>query len=91
MLKALDAVGQLREHPPKLLGCLLTHWDEDQHSTQTYVRLEVEFDQQRSRIFANYIRFDPTVEKLYGPTQHHARDDYRLVSQEVLDYVNRDG
>lgn len=91
MMKALDAVGQLRARPPKLLGGLLTHWDEDQLSTQTYPRLEEVFDQYRSRIFANFIRFDPTVEKLHGPTQHHARDDYRLVSQEVLDYVDRDG
>jgi len=91
MLKTLDTVSQLRDRPPRLLGCLLTHWDEDEHSKETYVRLEVEFDQHRSRIFANYIRFDPTVEKLHGATQHHARDDYRLVSQEVLDYVDRDG
>jgi chromosome partitioning protein len=91
MFNALDAVGQLRSRSPKVLGCLLTHWEDDQDSTQTYVKIEEQFDLRRSRIFANYIRFDPTIEKPHGPTQHHARDDYRLVSQEVLEYVDRDG
>ena len=91
MLRTLDTVGQLRDHPPKLLGCLLTHWEEDQHSTQTYVQLEVEFDQHRSRILASYIPFDRTVEKLHGPTQHRAENAYQQVSQEVLEYVHRDG
>jgi cellulose biosynthesis protein BcsQ len=89
MLKTMDSMGDLRGTPPNLVGCLLTHWQEDQHSTETYPQLETLFDSRRSRILANYIPFDPTVEKLHGPTQHRARDAYDLVTQEVLDYVQR--
>lgn len=83
----LDTMSHLKGTPPNLLGCLLTHWDEDQHSTETYPRLEELFDNRHSRILANYIPFDVTVEKMHGQTQHRASDAYERVTQEVLEYA----
>ncbi len=89
MVMTMDTMGELRGTPPKLLGCLLTHWDDDQHSTETFPDLEALFDNHHSRILANYIPFDVTIEKMHGPTRNRARDAYERVTQEVLDYVQR--
>lgn len=89
LLKTMDAMGELRGTPPKLLGCLLTHWQEDQQSTETYPYLETLFDARHSRILANYIPFTVTTERVHGPGHQHASNAYESVAQEVLDYVQR--
>jgi hypothetical protein len=82
-------MGELAGNRPELLGCLITHWNDDQQSTDTYTRLEELFDNRQSRIFANEIPFDVTVEKTHGQTHHRASDAYDRVVQEVLSHVER--
>lgn len=87
MLRTMDTMGNLTGAKPELLGCLITHWGEDQHSINTYTRLEEQFDNRHSRILANYIPFDVTVEKTHGQTHHRASNAYERVVEEVLSYV----
>ncbi len=87
VLKTIDTLGQLRGTPPRLLGCLLTHWGDDQHSTETYPRLDEIFANAHSRILATPIPFDVTIEKTHGPTAHRASNAYAQVTKEVLEYV----
>lgn len=87
MVDTLDTMNALKHTPAKLLGCLLTHWQEDEHSIETFPYLEDLFGQRRSRIMANYIPFDVTVEKTHGATHHRARDAYAAATEEVLNYV----
>jgi cellulose biosynthesis protein BcsQ len=89
MVKTMDTMNALKSTPTKLLGCLLTHWQDDEHSTQTYPDLEVLFSERRSRILAKHIPFDVTIEKLHGATRHRATDAYVAATQEVLDHVQR--
>jgi cellulose biosynthesis protein BcsQ len=89
MVDTLDTMNALKRAPAKLLGCLLTHWQDDEHSTQTYPYLEDLFGGRRSRIMANYIPFDVTIEKTHGATQHRAHNAYAAATQEVLNYVQR--
>jgi chromosome partitioning protein len=91
MVNTLDTVNALKHTPTKLIGCLLTHWDEDAHSTETYPFLETLFSQRRSRILASYIPFDVTVEKTHGATHHRARDAYAAATREVLEHVQQRG
>ncbi|HEV2236888.1 MAG TPA: ParA family protein, partial [Ktedonobacterales bacterium] len=91
MVNTLDTMNALKHTPTKLLGCLLTHWQEDEHSTETYPDLEALFSQRRSRILASYIPFDVTVEKTHGATHHRARKAYAEVAREVLGYVQQRG
>jgi chromosome partitioning protein len=87
MVDTLDTMNALKHTPAKLLGCLLTHWQEDEHSTETYPDLEALFSGRRSRILASYIPFDVTVEKTHGATQNRARNAYVAAAREVLDHV----
>lgn len=87
MVDTLDTMNALKREPATLLGCLLTHWQDDEHSTQTFPDLEDLFGRRRSRILANHIPFDVTVEKTHGATHHKARDAYAAATQEVLNYV----
>lgn len=87
MVNTLDTMNALKRAPTALLGCLLTHWQEDEHSTQTFPYLEVLFSRRRSRIMASYIPFDVTIEKTQGATRNRARDAYIDATKEVLDYV----
>jgi chromosome partitioning protein len=89
MVDTLDTMNALKHVPAVLLGCLLTHWQEDEHSTQTFPDLEDLFGRRRSRILASYIPFDVTIEKTHGATQNRARNEYVVATQEVLNYVQR--
>lgn len=91
MVDTLDTMNALKHTPTMLLGCLLTHWQVDEDSTRSYPDLEDLFTTRRSRILANYIPFDVTVEKTHGATQHRARDAYANATREVLEYVQRHG
>jgi cellulose biosynthesis protein BcsQ len=91
MVNTLDTMNALKHTQTKLLGCLLTHWQEDEHSTETYPFLETLFSQRRSRILASYIPFDVTVEKTHGATHHRARDAYAAATREVIEHVQQHG
>ncbi len=87
MLRTMDTMGDLMGTPSQLLGCLVTHWAEDQHSRDTYTRLQEIFNNRRSRIMQTSIPYDVTIEKSEGRTQHRASDAYEAVVKEVLEYV----
>lgn len=88
MLNTMDTMGELMGTSPQLLGCLVTHWGEDESSRDTYSRLQEQFDNRRSRILATKIPFDVTIEKNYGQTQHRASQAYEEALEEVLTYVD---
>lgn len=87
MLRTLDTMGELTGNRAQLLGCLITHWGEDQQSVDTYTRLEELFENRHSHILANYIPFDVTIEKTHGQTHHRAIHAYERVVEEVLSHV----
>lgn len=89
MMRTMITMGELTGKPPHLIGGLITHWSEDQNSTDTYVRLEELFNSCHSRIMAQEIPFDVTVEKRHGQTHHRASNAYEQVVEEVLNYVER--
>ena len=89
MLHTMDTMGDLMGTSPHLLGCLVTHWAEDQHSKDTYTRLQEIFDTRKSHILETEIPYDVTIEKTQGPTQHRASQAYEAVVDEVLQNVER--
>jgi chromosome partitioning protein len=89
MMRTLETMGQLAGAPAQLIGCLITHWGDDQTSRDAYVKLEDLFTNRRSHIMANEIPFDVTIEKSRGPSHHRASEAYEKVVEEVLTYVQR--
>jgi hypothetical protein len=90
MFGILETMGSFMGAQPRLIGCLVTHWEEDANASDSMVRLTEIFNNRKSQIFKTKIPMDATIEKSTGPTRHRAVLAYQEALMEVLSYVDSD-
>lgn len=88
MFGILDTMGALMGDSPKLIGCLVTHWEDDASSSDSMIRLTEMFNNRKSQLLTTRIPMDVTIEKMNGPTHHRALHAYEEVLTEVLSHVD---
>jgi chromosome partitioning protein len=90
MMRTMDTMNALRGAPAQLIGCLITHWEDDLSSRETYTRLEEQFENRRSRILSHYVPALAAIDRTHGPGHQHVIEAYQGVIEEVLEHVERD-
>ncbi|MEO7002718.1 MAG: AAA family ATPase [Ktedonobacterales bacterium] len=88
MLSTLDAMSALMDRQAVLLGCVVTHWNDDVVSNSTIGQLRQIFVERNSRDFAQKIPTDITIERTAMKTSSRAGSAYSAVVEEMLGYVS---
>lgn len=88
MFGVLETMGSFMGAEPKLIGCLVTHWEDDASTSDSMTRLTEILNNRKSQIFRTKIPMDATIEKTMGPTHHRAIHAYEEALTEVLSYVD---
>jgi len=83
MFAALDAMSQLMGKAPRLLGGLITHWNDDPSSEDAYSQLVTQFEGNGGQMLATRIPFSYALEK---KPQHakNAMSAYDDLTEEVM-------
>lgn len=83
MFAALDAMGELMGRKPRLLGGVITHWNDDKSSLDAYAELGGLFESRGSQLMRARIPFSFALEK--NPQQaKNAMSAYDDLTEEVI-------
>lgn len=88
MLRAHKAMGALMGRTPVLLGCLLTHWGEDNASELSEARLRRIFELRGSQVLDPHIPMSTAIESNPNAAST-ARKTYDELVEEVMNHVGQ--
>ena len=87
VLAASKTMGALVGNTPRLIGGLVTHWNDDAASNDNVEPFNLYFRTNGSRLLTTRIPFDVTIEKAANKLASKAFAAYKKVIEEMDDYV----
>lgn len=91
MLAAKKALGALTNNEPRLIGGVVTHWNDDAASRTNLLTFENYFKASGSKLLATKIPFDVTIEKTQTKGMGSASSAYINLVEEILQDVSNHG
>ncbi|HST90359.1 MAG TPA: hypothetical protein VLJ14_18430, partial [Ktedonobacterales bacterium] len=84
MFATIDTMAALMGTQPRIMGAVITHWEDNQVSRDSENALRVPFENRQSGILASKIPVDTNIDRTHAGQKTRAAAAYAALVEEVL-------